>query len=1470
MSTMSSTSTMTSDGKRALAKTIRALRTRLIGDLGEATERVYRLSVVDAKKAQLDEAARVKRGRLEGWIDEQVRALPQTGTKANATAGAAERSRNGANQRTLESAANPAERSRNGANQRTLESAARLRDDVVKDAAATLLLRIVYLRLLEASGLSAVKVVTGGWDSRGYKDFREAAPELIRADETEGYAALLALMFDELALDLPGLYGPVRMTSLVPVPAATLRAVVDALDDEALASVWNDDTTLGWIYQYWNDPEREALDAKLAASKKLENHEIASKTQMFTERYMVEWLLHNTLGQMWLAMCQRHGWVARVRQPLGQPGGASDAGSSAGSGTSDRERDGAGTSAGDGAQHGANERTLGAGPTPCLLDQLDTRRAEWRKLRELGPKHEANERTLGAGPDHGGVALDALMPIEPGLENRWKYWVPQPMPEDAVTSAPASVRELKLLDPACGSGHFLVIAFELLFHLYQEEAALRGQAGQPGWTDRDIVESILEYNLHGIDIDPKAVQIAAAALMLKARQLCATAQPRVMNLVAPALSLASLADGDPALRELHAAVQAETGIPPELTASIVSGLAGADHLGTLLRVDRAIDEAIESYGEQLSKAVPTKADQGGLFTGFAPRQRKAIDAELAKAAVLDRLEGFLAQHSGGADLGLRLRGEQLAAGVRFVRLVREGQYDIVVGNPPYQGTSKMADKAYVEKQYPRGKADLYAAFLERGLQLAKPGGVSALLTMRNWMFIKQFSALREWLLATYDLRMLGDVDRGAFDEVPNEVLAAVMSVFRSAPPSDAPSVAMQPTPLDDKSYDRERTKRKRAALLCQVGRFEFIGQELAGVTGAPLVYWWNQQRLIMFKNSPTLGSVSTTATAQSTGDNTKYRRNPWEIPAQQQGIRWFPYVGGADGTAWIEPVRLYLNWQTSGLEIKLCKSVQQNRDAFTLASEDQFFKVGVTFPKIGHVFSARAFAVPSIFGDAAPTIFPPNIDDCVCLLNSSFARSVLADLNPSVNFGIDDVERLPLQVVHSAASIMDIVRTSFVNHERHRETSIDFRKAGGSNWQGTMAWAQLAVDRPDGAPLPPYEPVYDAEPPTDHLSFAIGVALGRFGAAGEGILSDAPATALPHGILFLSDASDDDSLAHPAAAPILAAWATHGVAIDDKRSLKNYLQDKFFPDVHRKMYENRPIYFPLSSAKKAFVAYVSIHRWTAGTLNHLLAELENAKRKLEGEITDLRAARDGTDKKASKAADKRFGDVGKWLEELSDFITSVEQCAERGPPPPDNKTTPRAADARYAPDLDDGVMINSAALWPLLDPQWKDPKKWWRELANADGKKDYDWAHLAARYFPDRVDAKCKTDPSLAVAHGCFWKYHPAKAYQWELRLQDEIRPDFTLDESDSAAPATTTAKAVTTKAVTTTTSTAASDRARAAFERDHPETVQELVTKEHLRRVRKLIKATTTGTAGDTAEPGDDDDAPQGSLDLTEPNDED
>ena len=350
------------------------------------------------------------------------------------------------------------------------------------------------------------------------------------------------------------------------------------------------------------------------------------------------------------------------------------------------------------------------------------------------------------------------MPLHTDAERRWAYYVPQPIPDDAVAQAPETVRDLKLLDPAVGSGHFLVVALDLLVALYREEARHRGEAGEERWSDRAIVERILSHNLHGIDLDPRAVQIAAAALWLKARQVAPDARPERLNLVASNLRLASLADDDPALVELRREVERETGIPAALTDTLIHALRGADHLGSLLKVDTAVDEALERHEAALGRAV-ARAGSTCSPTSSAEPERVAIGRAEAKATLLDRLEGFLAKHTGGDDLGLRLRGEQLAAGVRFVRLVREGTYDLVVANPPYQGTSKMADAKYVAQTYPLGKADLYAAFLLRGLELVRDGrrvGDAHDAELDVHQAVRRAAGASA---GTHRLRALGDFDR---------------------------------------------------------------------------------------------------------------------------------------------------------------------------------------------------------------------------------------------------------------------------------------------------------------------------------------------------------------------------------------------------------------------------------------------------------------------------------------------------------------------------------------------------------------------------------------------------------------------------------------------------------------------------------------------------------------------------------------
>ncbi|MBL8788200.1 MAG: BREX-6 system adenine-specific DNA-methyltransferase PglX, partial [Deltaproteobacteria bacterium] len=712
---------MSTEAKAALGKTIRALRDELLVRLEEAMRKEYLLDLPHAKKPNLDAARRAKRLRFEALgVD---------------------------------------------------------RETLVKQAAYTLLNRLVVLKLMEGMGLRREKLVTGGTESRAYRDFRALSPAIVGLDDSEGYAHLLDLAYRELALDLPGLFGQSGAASalgLVPVPGFLLREVIKRLDDKALTACWQDDMTLGWVYQFWNDPEREALDAKLKDRKKLEPGEIASKTQMFTERYMVDWLLQNSLGPMWLAMCRKHGWTAEAER----------------------------------------------GGDNSVLSRLDARRAAWRGQRERGE----------VGPTE-------LMPVHGEDEARWAYYVPQPIPAEAVEHAPESLDALKLIDPAVGSGHFLIVAFDLLMALHREEDRHRGRVR----TDAAIAEHILEHNLHGVDLDPRAVQIAAAALWLKAKAVPG-ANPGSMNLVASQLRLGELGHDDAALVELRAAVFEETGVPAELTDTIVAALKGVDWLGSLLKVEDAVEKAIIAFEQQGLFAIGVS----GIGRAAPGRQRSTWDL----------IEKFLATRTGGGDLGLRLHGEQLASGVRLVRMLREGQYDLVVGNPPYQGTAKMRETAYLTRHYPRGKADLYAMFLERGLQLVRPGGVSALLTMRGWMFIKQFAELRKWLVSEFDLRALGDLSSGAFEEISaaQVVVTVAMSIFARTK-IETSSVALRL--FDDRTLTSVgETSRKRAATLAQVGRHEFRASDLRVVPEWPLVYWWPPSRFIDYRESPQFQAVA--------------------------------------------------------------------------------------------------------------------------------------------------------------------------------------------------------------------------------------------------------------------------------------------------------------------------------------------------------------------------------------------------------------------------------------------------------------------------------------------------------------------------------------------------------------------------------------------------------------------------------------
>jgi hypothetical protein len=1089
--------------------------------------------------------------------------------------------------------------------------------------ASGLVLRFVLLRQLEACGLSPPAVLTGGWESAGYVAFRSSVSGRA-VGEDAAYVALLRTRFEALAADLPGLYGQASREPDVAPSAALLNELVEFLNAPELESAWIDDTALGWVYQFWNDPQREAIDARVGPRGKIAPEEIASKTQLFTERYMIDWLLQNSVGRIVMAM----------------------------------------------------RAARGQGDAPA-----------------------------------------------------WPMYVAQATPSEPG-KVPRRLTDLRILDPACGSGHFLAGAFDFLVPLYREEAHATGGS----IADGDIAANILRHNLHGIDIDAQAVQVSAAVLYLKARRLAPAAAIPPMNLVATTFDPERLEEDAPG------SPGEPCGDERERRRDVLARLRDMSFQGTLMRFSRG---------------------PSGLFDG---------------PGLARRAEALLDRYAGADELGVRFEGVSLPAGRRLRELLSEHRYDVVVFNPPYLATSKIDLPAETLAEAFDGAPDLFAAFVDRAFELCKPSGFIAFVALSNWMFLSTYRSVRERLLEGH-IVLVVDLGKGAFRYASKLIQTAMVVASPEPVPPGVPAFGGRVGSRD--AIAAAQIGELARALEQPASTFPFDPAAFARIEGAPLLFWLDGEFIRRYAGLPKIGEVTTGLGGIATTHNDRFLRAVWEVSpglarAAVEGApdaAHLPYLKGADGREWIEPFRWLLRARHRALELRVASPNIRVERAGTL---------GVAYTTIGQRFAARLHSVTSVRDVSGASMFPRDsvtAEELVCALNRTAVRELASAFNPTVNFQLGDVRRLPYDAVEGAGEIVGVLRREFAASEQASELSLDYVAPRATAWSEAQRWAQRAVDRRPGEPLPPAAFGGEAPSPAQRLSHALGVALGRF--ALEGGIADSPAHALPDGILFLGPGSS--SLGHPACRTLRDVWAEEqaGFGEDD---LDTYLRLAFFA-WHREGYENRPVYLPLCSARRSFVAFVCVHRWSEVTLSRLLVEhLAPARARLEGELGDLRGARVSAEAASREPPGTRAVEIHKLLDELGGFIARVTEVAERGPPPSDAKTPPRERDAPFVLDLEDGIQVNAAGLWSLLEPLWKEPRAWWKQLASGAGKKDQNASRLAARYFPRRVRARCAEDPSLAVAHGCFWELHPAEAFAWELRLKEEIGPDFTIDEPGAAA----------------------------------------------------------------------------------------
>jgi hypothetical protein len=736
--------------------------------------------------------------------------------------------------------------------------------EFIKEASYTWINRLLGLKCMECRGLID-EVITirpeYGGRSKRHRDFRDKNPDKA-AQPDDALIACLFSVFEEVTEEIKVLFDPKNEYSLVIPRYPTLKKAIEKINTELDYNTYREDEFLGWVYQYFNSREKDRVFEEVRTKKKkISGSDIINVTQLYTEKYMVRFLVENSLGAMWM---------------------------------------------------------------------------------EMYPDSQ--------------------------LCSKWEYFVKDP---NNSRREPKPVKEIKFLDPAGGSGHFQLYAFDLFYDMYLEEGIIPKD---------QIPEFILRYNLHGIDIDLRAIQLSALGLYMKAKSKNPDMKVQHMNLVS---ADAIMLDSDILEEFLQEFKDDKTA--SELIKTIWQGLENVRELGSLLKVEEQIDEVIK---RQTDKRLDFFGD--GKEKGW----------ELWKRDLLAALKRYYEKAAQTFDINKQMFANEACKGVQLLDLL-EQRYDVVATNPPYMNKQNISNdnKKYYSELYPDSYIDLFSMFIERCLKLNKRNGYTAMITQQSFMFIKTFDKLRANILNNSFIKIVSHLGSHAFEDIVGEKVNTAMFIFlKDKSIKTNLSCFIRLTDSHIKQADlkivSKNQSQKNFYKLSQ-SLFEFID-------GTPFIYWIPKKMYEIFKHYPHLDNFADIRSGIVTGDNDKYLRNFWEITHEE---KWIPYAKGGEYSKYYSAIEYVINWSPTA------KKHYSDHPHARIREEKYHLREGITYTKISSKgFNSRYLSKEFLFDDAGSSIFPIKIETSYLLglLNSKFISFILIALNPTINFQVNDVSRLPI------------------------------------------------------------------------------------------------------------------------------------------------------------------------------------------------------------------------------------------------------------------------------------------------------------------------------------------------------------------------------------------------------------------------------------------------------------------------------
>ena len=572
------------------------------------------------------------------------------------------------------------------------------------------------------------------------------------------------------------------------------------------------------------------------------------------------------------------------------------------------------------------------------------------------------------------------------LRDQMEYYIePDAEHEDFIKIE--GPEDIALCDPACGSAHILVYAFELLVAMYRER----------GYRDRDIPELILTKNLAGMEIDPRAGQIAGLALAMYSRELDRRFFRRGVRADIAILRPVSFEKGE--LPE---------GCVLAKKKDLLDALAHLDEVGSLLRPDRSDLAAVREAMTLCEESA------GGLFaTTAVTKLRRALGA-----------------------------CEKLSR-----------SFHCVVGNPPYMGSSSFGSfmSKWVKKHYPDVKGDLCTCFIERNLKFAKDCGYAVLITMQSWMFLGSFEKMRTFIIDNKTIISMAHLGPRAFDAIGGEVVNVTADViYNGRAACEGAYVRL----VDINGSEAKRLKLLEAIQNPDCGWFYRRDAEtFKQIPGTPIAYWASDALLDAFANAKQLNEFGKPRQGLATGENARFVREWWEVDDQKSSYsccslkgsvssacKWFPYNKGGDFRKWYGNNECVINWENDGHSVR-------EYPGSVIRNPDYYFRPSITWSKIssgsiafrfkpaGHVFDV---AGTSVFSDAASLKYLQG----AC--NSSVIMRVASMLSPTLNFEVGQIATYPIiqndELEPSVNAAVDSCRELSKTDWDSFETSWDFKR----------------------------------------------------------------------------------------------------------------------------------------------------------------------------------------------------------------------------------------------------------------------------------------------------------------------------------------------------------------------------------------------------------------------------------------------